>query len=132
MGATNSVAQFVRIVTKILQDHISDVTQQFIDDVRVKSPKTTYNNEKFASGIHCFMLEHIQSFDRVLTDIKQVGTTIAGTKSQFCISGLKVVGYVCNANGKNPDVAKVIKNLDWLDPVNPTKTQAFLGVCVYY
>ena len=48
------------------------------------------------------------------------------------MSGLKIMDYMCDANGKYPDVAKVIKILDWPDLVDPTGAQAFLGVCVYY
>ena len=132
MGATNSVAQFVQIVTKILQNHIPDMPRQFVDDVEVKNPKMTYNNKEVALGIRRFMLEHIQSLDRVFADIKRARTTIVGSKSQFCMSGLKVMGYVCDANEKHPDAAKVIKILDWPNLVNPIGTQAFLDICVYY
>lgn len=67
------------------------------------------------------MLKYIQSLNKILADIKQAIVTIAGTKFQFCISGLKVVGYVYHANGKHPNIAKVIEILDWLDLVNLTK-----------
>lgn len=50
-GATNSVAQFVRIITKILADHIPQNALPFIDDVGVKGPKTTYDNQLVESGI---------------------------------------------------------------------------------
>ena len=50
MGATNSVAQFVRIVTKILQDYIPEVACQFVDNVGIKTPKTIYNNMEIAPG----------------------------------------------------------------------------------
>ena len=132
MGAINSVAQFVRIVTKILQDHIPEVARQFVDDVGVKGPKTTYNNAEVAPGIRRYVLEHIQSLDRVLADIERAGATISGLKSQFCMAGLKVVGFVCDIKRRHPDAAKVIKILDWPDPIDTTGARAFLGVCVYY
>ena len=50
-GATNSVAQFVRIVLKILAPHLGDRTKLFLIDVGVKRPKTTYNNEELAPEI---------------------------------------------------------------------------------
>ena len=59
IGATNSVAQFVKIVTKILQDHIPEVARQFVDDVGVKGPKTTYNNAEVAPNIQRYVLKHI-------------------------------------------------------------------------
>ena len=50
-GATNSVAQFVRIVLKILAPHLRDRAKLFLDDVGVKGPKITYKNEELAPGI---------------------------------------------------------------------------------
>ncbi len=50
-GATNSVAQFVRIVLKILASHPLDQAKRFLDDVEVKRPKTKYNNEELALEI---------------------------------------------------------------------------------
>ena len=109
MNTTNFIAQLVQIVTKILQDHISDVARQFVNDVGVEGPKTTYNNKKIAFDICCFILEYIQFFDKVFTNIKQAGATIAGTKFQFCMSGLKVVGYVCDANRKHSNAVEQYK-----------------------
>ena len=43
-GATNSVAQFVRIVTKILEDLILTDCLPFLDDIRIKGPLSTYSN----------------------------------------------------------------------------------------
>lgn len=45
-GATNSVAQFVKIVLKILAQHLRNRAKPFPDDVRVKGPKprTTMRN----------------------------------------------------------------------------------------
>lgn len=78
------------------------------------------------------MLGHIQSLNKILINIKQAGASIAGIKSQFYIFGLKIVSYICDVNRKYLDAAKVIKTLDWLDLVDLTKAQAFLGMCVYY
>lgn len=47
-GATNLVAQFVRIILKILVPYLR---KPFLDNVGVKEPKTTYNNVELASGI---------------------------------------------------------------------------------
>ena len=81
MGATNSVAQFVRIVTKILQNHIPHIARQFIDDVGVKGPKTTYNDVEVFPGVRRYVMEHIQNLNVVLADIERAGATISGEKS---------------------------------------------------
>jgi len=57
-NATNSVTQFVRVITKILQDHLSRCLP-FIDHIGVKGPKIIYNNEEMISGIRKYVLEYI-------------------------------------------------------------------------
>jgi hypothetical protein len=58
-GATNSVAQFVRIVTKILEDLIPTECLPFLDDIGVKGPMSRYNDEEVLLGIRRFVLEYI-------------------------------------------------------------------------
>ena len=65
-GATNSVAQFVRIVTKILEDLIPEDCLPFLDDIGVKGPLSTYDDKEVLPGIRQFVMEHIQSLDRTL------------------------------------------------------------------
>lgn len=98
-GATNSVAQFVRVVTNILEDLMPDVARAFVDDVGVKGPKTRYNDKEVAPGVRRFILEHIQNLDKVLVNCELAGSTISGEKSQFCMSGMKIVGFVCDSDG---------------------------------
>ena len=130
-GATNSVAQFVRVVTRILKDHIPNKCRTFVDDVPVKGPTSTYNNEEIAPGIRRYVQEHILNLDAVLVDIERAGGTI-GPKSQFCLAGMKLVGFVCGAGGRSPDSQKVIKILEWPACTDVTQARAFIGVCVYY
>ena len=131
-GATNSVAQFVRITNKILEAQIPEKARPFLDDIAVKGPKTDYKEVEVAPGIRRFVLEHIQNLDQVLCDLERAGATIAGGKSQFCMAGIKVVGYVCDREGRHPDSAKVEKILNWPTPSNPTELKGFLGICIYY
>ena len=130
-GATNSVAQFVHIVTKILEDLIPTDCLLFLDDVGVKGPTTSYNRNEVIPGIRQFVLEHIQALDRTLVRIERARCTI-GPKSQFCIDGINVVGFVCGAEGRSPDTAKVIKILEWKACTDVSEARAFIGVCVYY
>lgn len=50
-GATNLVAQFVRIILKILAPHLHNRTKLFLDNEIVKRAKIMYNNEKVAPNI---------------------------------------------------------------------------------
>lgn len=55
-----------------------------------------------------------------------------GRNAQFCMSGIKIVGYVCDSEGRHPDSAKVEKIIAWRPCDSAKEVKAFLGVCVYY
>ena len=133
MRVTNSVAQFCRITTKILMDLIFYVCRSFLDDISVKGPKTDYGGEEVVSGVRRFMLEYIMWLDSVLFDIEHAGGSISAIKTQFCMEGLSIVGYVCDSAGRHPATAKIIKILEWEEEdVDLTSARAFIGVCVFY
>lgn len=132
MGATNSVAEFVRVINRILEDLIPKIARQFVDDLGVKGSKTWYNFEEVLPGIRRAVMEHVQNLDKVLAAIERAEGTVSGEKSQFCFSGLKIVGYICDCEGRHPDTAKVIKILDWPPCQDLNGARGFLGICVYY
>jgi hypothetical protein len=112
MRVINSVAQFVRIVMKILIDHISDVARSFLDDIEIKSSKTKYDNEEVASSIRRYILEYIRSLDAVLIDLERASITISTLKSHFCMIEFKVVSFICDADDRHLDMIKIIKIID--------------------
>lgn len=132
MGATNSVSQFVRIINGILQDHFPHRAMPFLDDIGVKGPRTSYNGEEAFPGVRRFVLEHLQWMDGVLADVERAGLTIAGEKSEFCMQGVKIVGYICDTDGKRPAASKIIKIVEWDMCRNQKDVRAFLGICVFY
>ena len=52
--------------------------------------------------------------------------------SALIVRELKIVAYVCDVNGRHPDIEKVKKVLDWLPCKSVTEAKAFIGLCVYY
>ena len=130
-GATNSVAQFVRVVMRILDDLFPNIAMPFLDDIGVKGPYTTYDDEETLPGIRRYVYEHIQNLDKTMDRIERAGACI-GAKSQFCHNGMNIVGFVCGYNGRTPSTSKVIKILEWPACKNVTEGKAFIGVCVYY
>jgi hypothetical protein len=112
MRAINSVAQFIRIVMKILIDYILEVARSFLDDIEIKNSKTKYNNEEVASSIRRYILEHIKSLNAVLVDLEKASITISIFKSHFCMIEFKVVSFICNANDKHLNTIKIIKIID--------------------
>jgi hypothetical protein len=106
----------------------------YLDDIDIKGPRDRYNDEEVSKlpGIRRFMLEHIQNLDKVLADLERAGATISEEKSRFCVSGMKVVGYVCDSNERHPQATKVAKILQWKKPANASEARTFIGVCMYY
>lgn len=137
-GATNSIVQFVNIVLKILAPLLHDRAKPFVNDVAfvndvgVKKPKTTYNNKELAPEIKQYVVEDIQNLDKVLADLEQAEVTIAGAKPQFCRADIKIVGYICDADGRYPDISKILKMLDRPKCTDTTSACSFIRVCVYY
>ena len=70
MGGTNSVAQFVQMITKILEQHIPHHALPFLDDITVKGLRTMYDGEESLSGVRRYILEHIMWLDGVLADLE--------------------------------------------------------------
>ncbi len=130
-GATNSVAQFVRVVMTILEDLFPKIAMPFIDDIGVKGPYTDYGGATSVPGIRRFVFEHLLNLDKTMERIERAGATI-GPKSQFCYDGMIIVGFVCGSGGRSPEAAKVSKILNWKECKTVTETKAFLGICVYY
>ena len=118
-------------MAKILGDLIPDICRLFLDDIGVKGSRMRYDDKEVAPGVRQFVLEYIQNLDKVLVAVELAGGII-GPKSQWCIDGVVVVGFVCGSVGRSPESSKVIKILDWPLYTDLTSTRAFLGVCVYY
>jgi hypothetical protein len=109
---TNSIIQFVRIVTKILKKYIPHVYLFFIDNINVKGPKTIYNNKKIISGIRKYILKYIIWINGILADLKRAKYTISGAKSQFCMPKLRIMRFICDTLKRHPNIFKVIKIME--------------------
>ncbi len=86
----NFVAQFIRVIIKILKN-LLEICRSFLDDIEVKKSKTIYDNAKITSEVHQFMLKHIKNLDFVLLNFELVDCIISNEKSQFCMSSIKIV-----------------------------------------
>ena len=59
IGGTNSVAQFIRTIIRILEKYIPYYTLPFLDNITVKGPRTIYNGEESLPGVRRYILEYI-------------------------------------------------------------------------
>ena len=105
----NSVKQFVRIANYILNAHISEKCQTFVNDVVVKKDRNNHENKKIVSEIRIFVFRHIQNLNKILIDIKRSKATISDEKSQFCMFDIKIVNFVCDEIDRHSDSVKIIK-----------------------
>ena len=131
-GATNSVAQFMRIMVRVMSGLIPKVANVFLDDITVRGPVLWYEDEETLPGIRRAVLEHLQNLDKVLVNCELAGLTIAVAKSQWCKKKAVIVGYLTGSGGREPDQIKVEKIRRWPAITSLTQLRSFLGlVCVY-
>jgi len=107
----NFVGQFVRVIIKILKN-LLEICRSFLDDIEVKKSKTIYDNAEIASKVHQFVLKHIKNLDFVLLNFELVDCIISDEKSQFCMSSIKIVKFVCDFHDRRSEDFKIIKILE--------------------
>ena len=134
MGWTNTAPIFHDDVTHILQPEVPIYTIPYIDDVPIRSPTSTYQDDDGAfktipenSGIHRFVWEHFQNVNQIVQRMKYSGGTFPGKKSLVCAREITVVGHVCTPEGHVPDAVKVDKIVNWGPCADLSKVRAFLG-----
>ena len=134
MGWTNSVPIFHDDVTHILREEIPHITVPYIDDVPIKGPRSTYqdedgNYETIAEnpGIRRFVWEHFQGLNRVVQRMKYSGGTFSGYKSILCSREITVLGHLCTPEGRLPDPSRIQKITNWGPLKDLSDVRAFLG-----
>src|SRR6266516_7975491 len=76
IGATNLVAQFVRVVIRILDNLFPTIVMPFVDNIRVKGPYTNYSNKEALPRIRRYVYEYILNLNKTIDRIKRVGACI--------------------------------------------------------
>ncbi len=107
----NFVAQFVRVIIKILKN-LLEIYRSFLNDIEVKKLKTIYDNAKITSKMHQFMLKHIKNLNFVLLNFEFIDCIISDKKSQFCMLSIKIVKFVCDFQNCRSENFKIIKILE--------------------
>lgn len=134
MGATNSVAQFMRVMLRMFHDLIPHVCSPFLDDIAIKGPNTTYEDEEVEGlpGVRKYIAEHIRNTDQVLLNVELAGGTISAAKSEWCKKKVDIVGYFCGTDGRQPQDRKIEKLYRLLEVKNLSDVRSLMGLCVYY
>ncbi|KAK4706028.1 hypothetical protein P7C70_g168, partial [Phenoliferia sp. Uapishka_3] len=132
-GATNSVAEYQRVMVHVLAEEIPEHAGVFVDDVGIKGPATTYNNEviKTNPSIRRFIWEYAVTLERILFRIEEAGLTISGPKAAVVVPALNIVGTVCSLEGRSMSKASKNKIADFPVPKDVSEVRGFLGICTY-
>ncbi|KAJ5542891.1 Retrovirus-related Pol polyprotein [Penicillium sp. DV-2018c] len=107
-------------------------SMSFLDDLAVKGPRSKYGGAFAEFGIRRYVLEHLQNLDKTLYLLELAGAIVSAEKSQFMMSGMEIVGWICHLNGRRPEEAKVAKVIEWPVPQNKIELRSFVGLAVYF
>ncbi|KAK4699429.1 hypothetical protein P7C70_g6832, partial [Phenoliferia sp. Uapishka_3] len=132
-GATNSVAEYQRVMVHVLAEEIPEFAGVFVDDVGVKGPTTTYGDEKLKENpeIRRFIWEYAVALERVLFRFEEAGLTVSGPKAAVVVPALNIVGTVCSLEGRRMSKSSKNKVSEFPIPRDVTEVRGFLGICTY-
>ena len=75
------MTQFVRIISKILKPISPNTVRVFLDNIRVKGPKTKYDRTEVSPSLHQYIFKHLINLEKTLWFLELAGATIAAEKS---------------------------------------------------
>ncbi|GBG77598.1 hypothetical protein CBR_g24045 [Chara braunii] len=131
-GWTNTVAMVQRNMIRVMQTVSPHITQPYIDDLAVKGPRKREDDEVLPR-VRRFVWRHIQDLDKVLGLLEEYNLMASGPKSKHCMKETTILGFVCNENGRRPDVKKTDKIVEWPVPFRSvTDVRSFLGTCGFW
>jgi hypothetical protein len=120
------------MINKIIVDHVFHHALSFVNDIKIKESKMTYNNEFILFKIRRYVIKHIQWLNDVLIDIEKTSCIIFEKKSQFCCEEFRVVEFVCDVEKRHSNTTKMIKILNWSFCQNVADVREFIEICVFY
>uniref|UniRef100_A0A2S2R9P6 RNA-directed DNA polymerase n=1 Tax=Sipha flava TaxID=143950 RepID=A0A2S2R9P6_9HEMI len=116
-GLINSVAEFQKILNKILGPEILKFAVIYVDDIHVSS-KT--------------FKEHVQHLQAIFNKFREHKVTININKSKFFRKQIRFLGHIISTTGimMDPEKTRAIQNFH--PPRNKKQIQSFLGFINFY
>ena len=102
----------MRIIDRVHYRQIPWEIRSFLDDVDIKESRDRYNDEEISLDIRKFIFEHAQIFRRFMYDCWVGCLMISGSKSAIGMSGIEIVGFLYDQDGRRPKPRKVQRILD--------------------
>ena len=116
-GLTNAPATFQRIMDNLIRPEWSPHVFAYLDDIVIVT-------ESFD--------KHIKWLKIVLEALKKGNLQVNKNKSKFCVSEVKYLGYVVDANGLHADPDKIKPIAEYPAPTNLRQLRRFLGMMGWY
>jgi len=117
MGLCNSLDIFQEKMNQLMKG--LQFCQAYIDDLLVLSRQ---------GGLD----QHLNNLEQVFSRLQEAGLKVNISKSHFCQTELKYLGYIINRQGIKPDMKKVQSILQIERPHNRRSLRKFLGLVNYY
>ena len=117
MGLCNSPDIFQEKMNQLMKG--LQFCQAYIDDLLVLSRQ---------GGLD----QHLNNLEQVFSRLQEAGLKVNISKSHFCQTELKYLGYIINRQGIKPDMKKVQSILQIERPHNRRSLRKFLGLVNYY
>ena len=98
----------------------------------MKGLRINYRDAEALSGIWRFILKYIQNLNKILYNLKKAELTVTEVKSQWCMSEIDVVSFMCDSKKCHPDSVKILKIVEWSLCALIIKVKVFIEVYMYY
>ncbi|GBG77975.1 hypothetical protein CBR_g25906 [Chara braunii] len=131
MGWTNDMAVLQGAMSAVLKEFIPERVEVFLDDFPIKGSVERDEMEVFP-GVRKFVVDHMSDVRDVLVKLDDANLMVSGTKSHWGVSSIKILGFICDKDGRRPDPRKLEKLMIWPSPLKSiTEVTQFLGVVGY-
>ncbi|GBG76988.1 hypothetical protein CBR_g23319 [Chara braunii] len=113
---------------RVMGELILNLVEVFLDDFPIKGPYEKDETE-VRPGVRKFVATHAEDIKMVLVQLEDASLTVSGTKSRWAVSSIKILGYICDRDGRRPDSAKLEKLMNWPTPLRHIiDIRQFLGM----
>jgi len=129
MGYMNSMQEFQRVTSHIIEPLVPEKALSFVDDIGVKGPKSRYEDETIPESpcIRRFVWEYAHTLYTVLKLLIAAGATASGKKVVLGVRQVEIVGVLCDLEGTRPTHGTISKIMNWPIPTSVTEVRGFLG-----
>ncbi|KAL2643844.1 hypothetical protein R1flu_011431 [Riccia fluitans] len=85
-------------MNKVLRDFIPKKTMPFLDDIPIKGCREEDKDDKMDQrGCKCYVAEHIEDCEKILSRLEKAHLTLYGAKSIFGVWEVVIVGHLCDS-----------------------------------